>query len=234
MTLPIVIRGGAFRDDERLRSEVAAIAADSFTDTVSRLEREFQHCDTLYLFRDGSGQITCFFMVAWENLDVDGASRSALYTGLSATRPDLKGKGRIIQLYNYCAYEAQQWEVRHGQRLTMWGMTATPSVYLAARRLFADTQPTDDGRYSDESGRVALAVRRRLGFPDDGAHPFVIQGIAAGVHYTEDEQRRIAQVSRAKRFTLFHRLGVDETRGDRLLFVGRIPDVLWRPIERDG
>lgn len=179
MTQPIVIRGAAFRDDDRLRSEVAAIAGASFIDTVSRLDREFQHCDTLYLVRDGSGQIACFFMVAWETLDVEGESWPALYTGLSATRPDLKGSGRVFRLYNHCLYEAQQWEARHGRRLTLWGMTATPSVYFAARKLFTDTQPTDDGLYSNEAGRVARAIRRRLGFPAaDGTHPFVFHGIA--------------------------------------------------------
>ena len=40
---------------------------------------------------------------------------------------------------------------------------------------------------------------------------------------TEAERRRLAEVCRAKSFSLFDRLGVDESRGDRMLFVAAVP-----------
>jgi hypothetical protein len=120
--------------------------------------------------------------------------------------------------------DAREWERRHRRHLTVWGSTATPSVFFAARRLFAGTQPDDAGNYTEDAARVARAVARRLGLClAPGAHPFVLPGVAAGVRYTDDERQRIAAVCRAKRFTLFEQLGVDETRGDRLLFVAAVP-----------
>jgi hypothetical protein len=230
-----VVHDGAFRRDEGLKAVIAAVVAPSFIDDVRRLEREFDRCDTLYLLRDQRGDVSCLFLVAWETLEVDGRVVPALYTGLSAARPDQKGTGRVVRLYDHCVSEARQWEQCHGAKLVVWGTTATPSVLSAARRVFANAQPSDDGTYSEGSARVARAVARRLGVAlPAGAHPFVLPRLATGVRYTAEERRRIDAVCRAKRFSLFDRLGVEEARGDRLLFVAEVPAMPWRPLGRRG
>jgi hypothetical protein len=202
--------------------------------TKSGLEWVLDRCDTLYLSLDARREMTCFVLVAWETLFVDGQHRPALYMGLCAARQAQKGTGSFVKLVNYCMFEAQHREQRSGTKLVIWGMTATPSILLAARKVFANVQPADDGTYTEESGRVALAVRRRLGASDAGAHPFVFPRLAAGVRYSEQERQRVAAVCRAKQFVLFDRLGIDEARGDRLLFVAEVPAVLWRPVDRCG
>ena len=131
-----------------------------------------------------------------------------------------------MKLYNYFVADAQRSERQHRKKLVVWGTTATPIVYFAARKLFVNTQPSEDGTYTDASARVALAVRRRLGVGLEArAHPFVFPCLAAGVRFSEEERRRIAAVCEAKRFLLFDQLGIDEARGDRLLFVGEIPPI---------
>jgi hypothetical protein len=230
-----VVRDGAFRRDPRLRAAIDSIMASSFIDEVGRLEWVLDRCDTLYLSLDGRGELSCFFLVAWETLSVDGQDRPALYTGLCAARQAQKGTGSIVKLFNYCMFEAQQREQCSWTKLVIWGMTATPSVLLPIRKVFANIQPADDGTYTEESARVALAIRRRLGASHAAdAHPFVFPRLAAGVRYSEQERRRIAAVCRAKQFVLFERLGINEARGDRLLFVAEVPALLWRPVERCG
>jgi hypothetical protein len=226
-----VIRAGAFRRDAELLAAVADIAAASFHDQAGRLESVLARCDTLYLARDERGEVMCFFLVAWESLSIDGVDVPALYGGLCAARPSQKGMGTAVKLFNCCMADAQRWERRRGERLVVWGLTATPSVLLPIRKVFANVQPAGDASYSDRAGRVALAVRPRLGVPpQSGAPPFALPGVAAGVRYTERERRRVEAVCRAKRFSLFDRLGIDEARGDRLLFVAEVPDTLWRPV----
>ena len=227
-----VVRDGAFQRDEGLKAALAAVAAPSFIDEVGRLERTFDRCDTLYLLRDGHGEVLCFFLVAWEALDVEGRDVPTLYTGLCAARPGQKNTGSVVKLLNYCMFEAQQWEQRHREKLTIWGTTATPSVFFAARKIFANMQPSADVTYSEESAQLARAIGRRLGTSSPpGSHPFVFPRLAAGVRYSEEERRRIAAVCKAKQFFLFDQLGVDETRGDRLLFIAEVPAVLWRPVD---
>jgi hypothetical protein len=225
-----VIRNGAFRLDEGLKHEIADVVAPSFIDEVNRLGGAINRCDTLYLLRDGRGALMCLLMVAWENLEVDEHRVPTLYTGLFASRPDQKNTGRVLRLVDSCLSDAQRWEQQNQQKLTIWGTTATPSAYFVARKLFANTQPCEDGTYSEEAATIARAIGRQVGVSiPAGGHPFVFPRLAAGVHYTEVERRRIAAVCKAKQFTLFDRLGIDENRGDRLLFIGEVPAVLRRP-----
>jgi hypothetical protein len=219
-----IVRDGAFRGDPPLKAEVAAVVACSFIDDVGRLEREFARCDTLYLLRDEGGELASFFMASWEALEFDGHLVPALYTGLTAARPDRKHTGEAMVMYDRFVANAQTWERQHGQKLIVWGMTATPVVYILSRRLFVNVQPSPDGTYSEAAERVAHAVRRRIGAETiTGSHPFAFPGAAAGVRYTEEERLRVAEVSRAKQFTLFDQVGLDESRGDRMLFVAEVP-----------
>jgi hypothetical protein len=228
-----VVREGAFRRDEPLKAALAAVAAASFVDEAGRLGWTFDRCDTLYLLRDVRDGVLGFFLVAWETLAVEGRDVPALYTGLCAVRPDQKNAATFVRLLKCCLLDAQQWERRHREKLTVWGTTATPSSFFAVRKAFANAQPRPDGTYSEESARLARAIRHRLGVsPNAGAHPFVFPRLADGVRYTEQERRRIRASCKAKGFFLFDQLGVDEARGDRLLFVAEVPAVLWRPLDR--
>ena len=219
-----VVRDGAFRHDQELRAAITAIAAASFIDDVNRLDREIDRCDTLYLLRDEGGDVLCFLMVAWETLDIDGRQEPALYTGLTAARPDQKSTGSAMKLYLFFVSDAQRWEDLHRRKLIVWGTMASPIVFFAARRLFANTQPSVDGSYTEEAGDVARAIRRRLGVGlCPGANPFVFPRLAGGVRFLEEERRRIARVCEAMQFFLFDRLGIDEAEGNRLLYIAEIP-----------
>ena len=219
-----IVRDGAFRHDQELKAAITAVTAASFIDEVDRLDREIDRCDTLYLLRDEGGDVLCFLMVAWEALDIDGRQEPALYTGLTAARPDLKSTGNAMKLYRFFVSDAQRWEELHRKKLIVWGTMASPIVFFAARSLFANTQPSGDGTYTDEAGRVARAIRRRLGVGlTPGANPLVFHRLAAGVRFLEEERRRIAQVCEAMQFFLFDRLGIDEAEGDRLLYIAEIP-----------
>jgi hypothetical protein len=108
--------------------------------------------------------------------------------------------------------------------LIAWATTMNPFIYQAARKLFADTQPFDDGTYTDEAARIAHAIGRRLGAPRPaGTHPFVYPRLAPDVKFSAEERLRIAAAAQRRRLTLLSQLGVDETQGDRLLIITRIP-----------
>ena len=164
-----VVRDGAFRHDQELKAAITAIAAASFIDDVDRLDREIDRCDTLYLLRDEGGDVLCFLMVAWETLDIDGRQEPALYTGLTAARPDQKSTGNAMKLYLFFVSDAQRWEDLHRRKLIVWGTMASPIVFFAARRLFANTQPSVDGSYTEEAGES-------LGPSDDGSGLASAQG----------------------------------------------------------
>ena len=218
------LRDGIFRDDARLKASIAEVAAASFVDNIGLLERDFERRDCLYLLRDERGEVMSFFMVTWGTLEIEGRQLPTLNAGLTAARPDQKGKGTSIKLYRRAVLEAQEREHVQQCKLIVWGTLASPIVYRLAGKVFANLQPSLDGTYSDDAAQVARAVRRKLGIAHtNGSHPFAFPGLVAGVCFTEAERRRIGNVCRAKSFTLFEQLGIDEVRGDRLLFVAAVP-----------
>jgi hypothetical protein len=219
-----VLRDGTFRRDERLKASIAAIVAASFVDDVGGLEIEFERRDTLYFLQDERGEVLSFFMVSWDTLDIDGQRVPTLNAGLTAARSDQKGNGKSIRLYRHVVSEAQEQERLQQRKLIVWGTVASPIAFLIARKVFANLQPSLDGTYSDDSEQLAWGIRRKLGVaPTAKAHPFVFRHLVAGVRYVEAERRRLADVCQARSFTLFDRLGIDETQGDRLLFVAAVP-----------
>lgn len=219
-----VLRATEFRTDVTLHAELLEVAAPSYVDPRALLNRDLSRCDTLYLARDTSGGLLGFYMTAFETLQVEQSAVPAMFLGMSASRQDMKDTGRITMLYARGLAEAMDWESRNAQRLVLWGTTVTPIVYLGVWSSLADVSPQPDGSYSPASLPIADAIRRHLGIRAEPAgHPFALEGIALDTHYSARERARIARVCRLKRFTLFDALGIDDTREDRLLFLGHTP-----------
>jgi hypothetical protein len=221
-----ITRSDLIKTDEALRQELLELTAPSYEDPSAVVEREWKTSNSIYLARDGGGNIVCFFMVAWETLEVEGSGCiPTLHLGLSAAGEEAKMTGLTAALYTRCLRDAIPWEKEHGQRLIAWGTTATPIVYLATRIFSAEIEPRLDGSYSARGAEVANALRRKLGAPISRTdHPFVLKNIATNTRYSPQETERIERVSKAKNFSLFRDLGIDESAGDRLLFLAPTPD----------
>lgn len=220
-----VIRQGEFRNDVAIQASLLSLMAPSYKDPVALIARELAHCNTLYLTRDAEGEVVCFFLVSWETLEIpEQGIIPALYLGLSAMRQGAKNSGYISLLYSRCIAEAVDWEANAGERLILWGTTAIPVVYLAVNSFLSQTEPYPDGSYTTSGSQIANAIRYKLGeTPNNGHHPFALKGIASDTRYSQQEIERIQQMCLMKKFTLFQELGINETNGDRLLFISRVP-----------
>lgn len=224
----VTIRSDRFRSDEALRCEILDLMAPSYEDPTALLTRDLTHCNTLYLARDDDGRLACFFLVAWEPLEVKGQKTlPSLFMGVSAVRQDVKNAGLAGRVYLRCILDALQWEREWCQKLILWSTTATPTVYLAAHTFLAETEPRLDGSYSPSGSEIALAIRRKF-WPqlEIGGHPFVLKDVALNTRYSRQELERADCVRQAKSFSLFHELRIDQAEGDRLLFIARTPDKL--------
>lgn len=221
-----ITQSDLIKTDEALRGELLELTAPSYEDPSAVVEREWKTSNCIYLAREGGGRLACFFLVAWEILEVeDSKCVPTLHLGLSAAGEGAKNVGLTGELYLRCLKDAVAWEKKHGQRLIGWGTTATPIVYLATRAISPEIEPCLDGSYSARSADVANALRRKLGAPISKTdHPFVLKNIATNTRYSPQETERIERVSKAKNFSLFRDLGIDESAGDRLLFLALTPD----------
>jgi hypothetical protein len=226
-----VIHSPEIKANGRLRDEIADLISPKYINTAALLEREIGHCNTLYLRRDAQGSLTCFFMVASETLSLNSEGTLAiLYLGLSATKDTDEHTGQVTALYARCLADAVRWEREHSQRLILWGTTATPTIYLGVRLILAEANPDLHGRYAKDSAVIAQALRSKLQIPaaNSTENPFVLKGIANDTQYAPPEAERLQKLARRKEFDLFESLGIDERKGDRLLFIGRTPTKLPR------
>jgi len=220
-----VFRSGSFRSDRRLTKAMGDLLAPSYEDATSLLERELAHCDTLYAYYEGE-QLAFFYMTANENFALDdGQVVPCTYGGLSCAHEELKNSGAINKVYCEAFAEQCVLQEENRQRRLGWATTATPSAYYFSQLVMEDFVPCLDGSYPPQTIRLAAMLRRANGYPGaaPGDHPFALRGVAPGTQYSDSERARIEHVCRKKEFTLFEKLGIDETRGDRLLMFGWLP-----------
>jgi hypothetical protein len=219
------IRDGVFRSNRQLLEEIRDVLAPSYLDASALLDREVAHCETLYLATDEDRRLSAFFMVAWESITVGGVNLPSVYMGLSAAREDLKSTGHVRDLYAMFVSDAATWQRITGRTLVLWYTTATPSAYLAASAMFDNVEPRPDGTYSERAARIAAAITSAA-YPgvESNGHPFVLSAAAPNTRYSERERIRIDGLCQKKGFTLFTILGIDESKGDRLLSICSVPD----------
>ncbi len=228
-----LVSGDELRRNAWLRTELALLAAPSYADATAILAREVAACTHLYLGRDRQNRLAGFFMTGREYLDTD-QGLPLVHVGWSACRADLKNSGATMALFERCIVDTQAWERTLGRHALLWSTTASPTIYLGVTRFLANVEPRFDGSYSSEGGRLVQLLRARLGAPAsaDGEHPFALRAVATATRYSEAERARIAQIISRKRFGLFARLGIDEAREDRLIFIARTPVDIGRALSR--
>ena len=227
------VSGQRLRADAALQAELAGLAGPSYEDPSAILAREVADCTHLYLRRDADGRLAGFFMVRHE-LAAAAGGLPLVHLGWSVCRDDLKGRGATMALFGRGIRDVQRWERRLGRRALLWSTTASPTIYLGVARHLAEVEPRPDASYSADGARHAARLRARLGAaaPAAGEHPFAVRAIAAATRYSAAERARLERVCRQRGFGLFARLGIDETRADRLIFIARTPTALDEALGR--
>jgi hypothetical protein len=215
---------GEVRRDAVLARQIAAIVDPNYDDCSALLARELAHGTHVYLAHAGD-ELVSFFMVAYEHLTLGppySANLPALYLGLSAALHSAAGVNGVMQLYGQAISDAVHWEGTHGCKLFIWSTTASPMIYTVMKRYLADVEPKENGDFSAAGEAAARAIEHLIG-SHASAHPFVLPGYATATRYSEMERARLDQTARAKRFSLFEHLAINEQAGDRLLVLAHTP-----------
>ncbi|MBL0941232.1 MAG: hypothetical protein IBJ00_00650 [Alphaproteobacteria bacterium] len=214
-----------FADDQTLIQELQELTSPSYEDPSAMINRDLNRCTKLYLLREKGGKLISFFMVGWEPLMFRGKSIQSVFLGLSATCQDKKNSGIVRTLYQRFILDAQTWQKKNSSKLLLWYTTATPSVIHATNTIFVENEPYMDGSYSCEGKELALAIKEKMGWEaaGQGDHPFVLKRVAEATRYSYQERERIRKILEKYHFRLFEQLGIDETHGDRLLRICRVP-----------
>lgn len=210
-----------------LKHELHQIIKTSYLNTSDLLDREMQRCKHIYL-----GYIkkvlSCFFMVQWDDVNIENEIRKCVYLGLSATNEAFKNKGYVKFCYDAFIKDAQKWEQTKRTQLLLWSTTATPSAYLAALKLFDDVNPKIDGTYSNEAVKKAISIKKAYypsALPNEKYHVFHLKNIAKNTRYSEVEVERISRIIEIKKIELFKKFNLNENQGDRILLIMKLKGV---------
>ena len=218
------LSNGQHRSNARLLNEMKSIITPSYADSSELLEKEVQFCDTCFLAYDEE-TLVGFFMTRHYVIQRSGQTFLTVYLGLSAIAQHLKGTVAVRLLYGACLADLAQVDTSSFDGSFLWGTTANPTVFVAASRYLYGIQPHSDGTFG-ESNLFALELLKEefaaWGWQTKSSqqHPYVLNGVATA-RYSFEERQRMSKFSR--RFTLFEDLGIDESNGDRLIFVAQFP-----------
>lgn len=212
-------------DKAKVMPLLAEVAKPSYQDSMAVLTRDMKHCNKLYLARlEDDGTLLCFFMTAWNIFSIKNSKIPTIYMGLCTTSQQTKNTGIYRLLFHAFITDARRWEQQHSKSFLLWYTTASPSAFYGGNLLYANHEPTLDGKYtSDGAAMVEAICMQKKWSAHLGKHPFVLHGIVPETRYSEQELARIQTLTNKKNFTLFSQLNIDETKGDRLLCICRIP-----------
>ena len=195
-----------------------------YIDSSNVVARELKHNDTIYLLKDNSSTIVSFFMVNWEKHTIQQRDKDVVYLGLSCAAQNHQEKHLASKVYYHFTKDAFSYEEETGEKLMLYGTTATPVVLLTLSKIWDDVKPETDGSYSHSDKVLIEDIKRSSGldkFSSD--HPFVLKGIATDTKYAVAEETRLKEFQIKHSIKIFKTLKINEANGDRLLITCKVP-----------
>ena len=206
--------------DSALRESIWSITAESYANPDILLGQEYKKNNQVYLSLTLDGTVEAFFMVGWSDIELHDKRLDCVFLGLSAVTTARKGGVLAVNLYRRFFEDAGKVSASSGQAVTWWFHTASPIVAGILQRLRPDMSPHPDGAVLSAHRDLLAAIQRSHGFTPflDPGIPCVLRGFAQA-RYAPSEVARLESRS-SRNLSLIDRWKVDESSGDRVLFVG--------------
>ncbi|MBO9681292.1 MAG: hypothetical protein J7502_01245 [Flavisolibacter sp.] len=211
-----------FSNDHNLIEQLYELTRPSYVDNSAVLIREIKHCSEIYLLYKVE-TLVAFFMVNFEKV----GALNTFYLGLSGCHKDFKGVGFAKLLYNTFFIDCKHKEKEVGSKILCWWTTATPIPFKWFNDNIEKCEPNLNGDVS-EFGRHNMIEIRKLKYshiPIDFSLPFILKGVAEHTNYSISEKLKLQKVQEELKLKAFERYPIDETKGDRYLMIGFVPEL---------
>lgn len=206
--------------ESAVKESVWRITAQSYANPDILLGQEYKKNDQVYLSSTEDGTVEEFVMVGWSHIDLHDKRLDCVFLGLSAVITARNGGILAVNLYRRFFEDAGKVAASSGQPVTWWFHTASPIVAGILQRLRPDMSPRPDGAVLPAHRDLLAAIHRRHGFTPflDPGSLCVLRGFAQA-RYAPSEVARLKSRS-SRNLSLLHHWRIDESSGDRVLFVG--------------
>lgn len=208
-----------FKHDSALHDIILKIIKTSYENPIQLLKRAYQNNNIIYIAKQ-CGDIVGFYMTG-ETLCDNG--QKFIYIGLSGVKESAKNAGIGKKLYINHMEELSIRQHKEGKDIFCWATTASPSVLLAMTKIFEGVSPNQNGEYSQEARKNLITISKAKGITLNSSFPFLIKELASETRYSIEEKYRISKYAKKRGFTLFDKIGLDESKGDRLIFIAKVP-----------
>jgi hypothetical protein len=208
-------------------ASVQELTAESYGNPETILEQACKRNTHVYLCYSSTVLIG-FFMTGW-SLSPFGIQKTDVpiaYVGLTVVANRQKGRGIGTLLFKSFLTEGKHLQEKVGGTHFFWFTTASPQFAKGWWNLTGDIAPTRSGEFDDQFREMLKHISGAFGMDRyaSAEHPFLFRGCTK-VRYSEHEIQRLDRIFSERREHLFTKYDVDETRGDRLLFIGKIPQL---------
>jgi hypothetical protein len=214
--------------DIEVKAAIEAIAGENYQNAPVLLEQEYQKNNRIFLYRE-QGVIRGFFMVGWSLVRCAAQDQPCVFLGLSSVSPAHKAKGIGGCLYRAFIEDGRAWELAQGGQLVWWFHTASSVVARSWWNIASEIAPQPDGQCDDHLLGLLRCISRAHGMDAyaSESRPYLLRGYAKA-RYASSEVARLNALRANSEEDLLSRLGIDERNGDRVLFIGRIPQASMR------
>lgn len=216
-----LIKGKDFHQDLELVKKIQSIIQETYVDPLPILMRELSICTDLYLATQGDSIVGFSMVSKEEDLQIKSKTFACVYLGLGATSEKFRQSGSGKRIFDQIISDAQVWEKENKKNVLFWFTTLNPIVSHTIHACFANPEPTLEGGYTKEGAEIVCEIVRREGWEkfQDPNHPFILQKIVQDARYSEAERKKIEKANQHRKISLFSDLHLDETQGDRMLYI---------------
>jgi hypothetical protein len=207
----------------QLKAQIECIAAENYSNPDVLLEQEFTRNSHIYLYREDE-IILGFSMVGWATASAACLPDSlTVYHGLTTISLRRHGLGIGKALWSAFLKDLETWKQQNSRSVNFWFFTASAVVMNSYRRLIPSLSPSPDGSYGNQDRHIIGRIVETSGLANYRCptHPFVFRGVARA-RYSDSESKKLKTYQSTHTKNLLDDLGVDESRGDRVIFVGRL------------
>ncbi|MHC1707701.1 MAG: hypothetical protein AB9842_09285 [Bacteroidales bacterium] len=210
-------------NNETLRQEMIDVLHHAYVYPEKVIDKRFYALDKIFLLRKEKKLVgfCCYFLT---DIETTSETIPSVFLGIMAAAPAIQNSGLILKVMEAMLEDLRNTNPLPGHPRLIWATTASPSSLAIFRHYFQKVSPDENNTLRPEHIEYEKAMRKTLlqGKPDQEYKSLVVKDVTPQSIYSEQETKRISLIQKKDPENIFTLLGIDESKGDRLIMIGEL------------